>query len=352
MKKLLNWLKANFSLKDSGGVSASRLLLNDYLVMQVCLGLEEIGALEGLRKGMDVNEFAKPYGKRAEYILTAVEFLWVATNWLERENSSFRLKKSAPINTVIDFTAAYKDVLDNIGPLIKGQKTYGKEVVRRGDYLARASVLTAQGSIRQALNLITEDRPHQLIDLGCGSAESLVYFCKKNVAYNGFGIDNDEAAIKTARENILRQGLGGRILLLHSDIRDLEKWTPWVNPRAKKVLLATMVFHEFLREGGGALIDLLKRIASSLPRARLFILEFDAPSYERLKGEEDLGKKLLLAQYELFHPLTNQGLPQPRSEWERIIAAGGWEIGNIIDTKSHLVIYDCFNYRDDGRAPN
>ena len=83
------------------------------------------------------------------------------------------------------------------------------------------------------------------------------------------------------------------------------------------------------------------KIKSEFSDAQFFIIEFDALPFEKIKTETDTERKLFAAMYELWHPLTNQGMPQPQEVWEKIIRKSGWEIQSVVRANMNLLIYHC-----------
>ena len=79
-----------------------------------------------------------------------------------------------------------------------------------------------------------------------------------------------------------------------------------------------MVIHEFLRDGEDFVVDMLKNMKAAFPGKYLFIGEFDAISDEVYQKMPYPDRIHPLFYQHIIHPLTWQGLPQPKEVWLNI----------------------------------
>lgn len=122
---------------------------------------------------------------------------------------------------------------------------------------------------------------------------------------------------------------------------NINGWQNKVPEKRNAALVMNVILHDFLIRGEGVVSDFLKTIKDSFSDSRLFVAEFNAPSFEEIKSSEEMFRKLNIAAYLLFHPFANQGLPQPKETWKNIIQNGGWRIEEIKTTESGILVFIC-----------
>jgi len=345
--KLLNFLRKQKLIfqkaaQETLPISWYRSITYQHFFVQVCLALEKIGFFEEYthQNSINMQKFSKTRNISERLLETCVEFLWSTTDLLEKDGNIVRLKnKNFP--KALWVLAAYKPVFDNLTEILKEEKQYGRDVSRDGYYLQKASVLFSEDAVRLALSALENEKSGQLIDFGCGGAHSLINYCQKEDVRTSLGIDIDSDIARAARKNTEEAGLSDRIVIIESDALNFEKWQPFIQEGQPNYFLASTMLHEFLRDGEEFVVDFLAKIKTEFPNSQFFIIEFDALPFEKIKTETDMERKLFAAMYELWHPLTNQGMPQPREIWEKIIKKSGWKIRNIHQANMNLLIYHC-----------
>ncbi|MDO8676413.1 MAG: hypothetical protein Q7K16_02050 [Candidatus Azambacteria bacterium] len=323
-------------------ISWYRSITHQYFFTQVCLALEEIGFFNECfcRDSVSINEFAKTRDVSLLFLKTCVDFLWSTTDILESDGDIVRLKnKNFPKS--LWGLLAYKPVFDNLAEMLKKEKKYGRDVFRDGYYLQKASVLLSGDAVHLALAALKKEKSGQLVDFGCGAAHSLIDYCRHDSSRTSLGIDTNSDIARAARKNVEEAGLRDRVVIVESDALDFSKWQPFIREEQPQYFLASTMLHEFLRDGEEFVINFLAKIKSDFPDSQFFIIEFDALPFEKIKTEADMERKLFAAMYELWHPLTNQGMPQPREVWEKIIKKSGWKIKNISRANMNVLIYHC-----------
>ena len=345
--KLLNFFRKQKAtlqkaMQEASPISWYRSVTYQYFFIQICLALEKIGFFDALinQKEVNIKEFAKTRNLSSRLLETCAEFLWATTDIIEKDGDILQLKNKN-FSKALWVLAAYKPVFDNLAEILKEEKKYGRDVSRDGYYLQKASVLFSSDAIRLVLAALENEKSGQLVDFGCGAANSLIDYCRHDNVRTSLGIDIDSDIARAARKNIEKAGLSGRITIVGSDVLNFKKWQHFVNGGQSQYFLASTMIHEFLRDGEKSVIDFLSKIKSRFPDSQFFIIEFDAMPFEKIKTEINTERKLFAAMYELWHPLTNQGMPQPQEVWERIITKSGWNVKNISRADMNLLIYHC-----------
>lgn len=157
--------------------------------------------------------------------------------------------------------------------------------------------------------------PHgaTVLELGCGTGRNLIAAAKRYPDARFFGVDISEHMLETARHNIDRAGLSGRIELRQGDASDpsaADGFTPDAFDRVIYSYTLSMipVWREALEAG-------MARLA---PDGRLSVVDFG--QQERLPG---FFKKLLFWWLAKFHVSPR---PELLRELERLSAAYGAEL--------------------------
>lgn len=76
------------------------------------------------------------------------------------------------------------------------------------------------GAVGEVLRYALPVAGSELLDLGCGGAEWLIRALEYDSAGNAVGVDLSEPALTHAREEALRRGVAGRLLLQQEDAAD------------------------------------------------------------------------------------------------------------------------------------
>lgn len=319
-----------------------RILAAHYLTVQIAAALERVGFFNLLRErgSCTIGELAAMLNVEERLLAPCIEFLWSVTDWVERDGDAIKLRtdETRGLRWIIN---AYKDVFDNLAALLSRDKVYGRDVERNGHFLQKASDAFSADAVRRALGSLADERESVLVDFGCGSGKTLVRYCAGGRGRNAVGIEINPGIVREARQYITASGLGEKIAVIEGDARGIEQWHASIPAARKVIFFASTVLHEFLIRGESSLVGFLRAIGDVFPYSRCIIIEFDGLTPEEIRAEPDPDRKLLAALYEFWHPFTNQGLPQPRAQWERLIAAANWRIATITQAENNLLIYDC-----------
>jgi SAM-dependent methyltransferase len=214
------------------------------------------------------------------------------------------LAHEVPMGVLGFYREAYGPVVDKLAPLLRGELTYGKEVIRDGEALGRhCSVLLHHFGTRTILEAFQRMNASCILDLGCGGGGFLVDACQQNPDLRGVGLDISAEAIAFARKWVADQGLSDRIDFVVGDAFRPETW-PAICQKAD-ALFTVGTLHEQFRDGEQAVIELLNKYAGMLKnRMKGFLL-----------GEPELLYDQADADFFLVHAFTLQGLPRRKEDW-------------------------------------
>lgn len=305
-----------------------RYWLPYYAVTEILLALDSLGVLEDLsaRGSASVEELAGD----PHLVGACLDYLAVTTPLLTREGSAYHARpelRGRLLRMLLDTAAAYRPVFRDLRELLTGEKVYGEDLCRDGARLAAASARLTRGAIPVIARRLAERSVTTVADLGCGKGELLATLCAGGPR-RGFGLDVDPDAVATARAH-----LGGLADVRLGDLRDPGALDHV--PREGLALVAVTVIHEFLREGDEALVSFLR----GLPRVPLIVVEYDAVPFEELATTEDEETLLTASFYQLLHPLSGQGDPQPAGRWREFFARAGYRVASEDRVPPRLCVF-------------
>lgn len=267
-----------------------------------------------------------------------LNYLAFSDQVLEKQGDRFRLTAigrqwlftDAVIGT-LDGYRAYACLQENLLAALRGEKRYGRDFVRDGESLARASHVFSRATHGWIVAEMARLQISSVVDLGCGAAQLLNSLLSMAPGLQGIGIDIDTGCLREASKAVARAGYDERVSLHEGDLSQPETFVSKIATRPV-AMTAIAVVHELLRDGEEAFIALLRRYKELFAGSYFFIGEFDRPSDDEFRrGIADAGVAL---HYQHFiHPLSLQGLPRPRAEWLRLFEAAGIE---VIKTSPHL----------------
>jgi hypothetical protein len=203
------------------------------------------------------------------------------------------------------YCEAYGPVVSQIAPLLRGEGTYGKDVLRDGEALGRhCGVAFQHFGTAVALRALEEMGVKSVLDLGCGSGAFLIDACKRNSELRAVGLDISSEAIEWGRRQVEEAGLSDRIKLVVADAFRPDLWPPVCSE--PEAIMTAGTLHELFRDGEQAVIDLLNRYADYMVAEGTKGMILAEP--ELLMNDKD-------ADFFLVHAATAQGFPRPRGQW-------------------------------------
>ena len=343
-KVMENRIKAASPQLESGGwlgsdvKTWSQSIRNGYSRSFILFALTELGVFETLRDRapLTVEEIAKKHKINAHLLDGILNFLYHADKILVKKDNKFSLSKngawlfhSMTQAMALGAIGAYSCLLYELVPSLREEKKYGKDFVRRGDLIAKASFLTGQANYPWVVQTLKDLGVSVVADLGCGSANILINFCEMNKDLRGIGIDISSEAIQEATQRVAKAGLSQRIKLVQGDLTQPETYYSQVGDA--EAFNGIMVLHEFLRDGEDYVVNILKDMKKHFPGRYLFIGEFDRLSDEEFQSMPYPDRIHPLFYQYIIHPLTWQGLPMEKERWLRLFERAGLKLIKMKD---------------------
>tara|TARA_Y100000590_G_scaffold459492_2_gene616706 strand:+ start:226 stop:1284 length:1059 start_codon:yes stop_codon:yes gene_type:complete len=226
---------------------------------------------------------------------------------------------------------AYNVILTQYAETVKKKKIYGKDFIRDGRLVAKSSVLTGKANYPWVVKKLKQLKVDTVVDLGCGSGDIIIDFCKRDSDLNGIGLDINPGALKEANERVNKAGLKKRISLIKGDMINPKTYSNKISSKGNKLAFnAIMALHEFLRDGEEAVVNILKKMKKQFPNSYFILGEFNRcedhefskiPLYERMH---------MLFYQEIIHGLTNQGLAS-KKRWKKMFAKADVKLLEVKD---------------------
>ena len=306
-----------------------------YAVTRTLWALTECGLMDDLMDaplGFSIDEAIDRFGFHRHVFESLVDYL-DALKILRREGDNVSMDEVGIMlmgepRGSFDLAYGYEPVFSRLPGMLAGDVLFGRDVTRRGDYIARGSgELGAQLPFPVMKRMILDVGAKEILDLGCGDLEFL-YGIAEGTDVVCHGIDYDRDAVAHARKRNEDSPLRGRVTVDLADMFDVAS----IAQRFADVdvLTAVDVFHEHLIDGREKIEGLLADLRKSF-KARLVVGEFCRQPHEKLR-RNPTG----FLEHHLFHNLTNQVILSA-DEWRDIFRGAGYTIeqDKVFDMVGH-----------------
>ncbi len=273
------------------------------------------------------DEIAKKLNLNRKILESGLNFLVNADNSIIKnkdkkyqmtEIGKKRIFSDQAMAMALGAVGAYHVLFTNYTKTLKNELTYGKDFIRDGRLVAKSSVLTGRANYPWVAEKLAELKVDTVIDLGCGSGDIIIDFCKRQNGFKGVGLDIDPKAIEVAKENVIKSNLQDRIDLITGDMLDPKTYSHKISSKGKKVAFnAIMALHEFLIDGDIAVINVLKKMKKEFPGSYFILGEFNKCSDDEFSKIPIYERMHMLFYQEIIHGLTDQGLAN-LEKWKKI----------------------------------
>ena len=298
-------------------------IISGFYTTRTMQALFNVGFFDEMQEkgAVNVASFAASRGLDVSILESLCESLY-ALRILKKDGAHYALDTKGRVLVEVargwfDGAYGYEVVFHHLEALLRKEKTYGVDVTRRAEFVAKGS-----GEIEKwiyfplAADLVTRNGARKVLDLGCGDATFLRYLCTRRPDVIGYGIDIAPEAIADGEEKVRQAGLQDRIHLFVEDIAQIEK-VPDVL-RDIEVATTFFVFHELLFHGPDCVIELLRGFQRLFPGVPLIVFEAIRPTLEERRKRPGMA-----VQYVLQHDLSHQKLVS-REEWRKLFEEAGF----------------------------
>ncbi len=316
-------------------ISWSQGIRNGYARAFIVFALHETGVFQQLRGGAKtVPQLAQACGLDAHLLDGVMNFLAFADRIVRKEGDCFALTERAdwlfadPV-LAMSFGAvgAYSCLLYELVPALRRQRRYGVDFHNQGELLARGSYYTGKANYPWVVQEMIRRGVKTFADLGCGSGETLIAFCKLDPSLHGVGVDISDGSLSEARRRVAEAGLSDRIRLVKGDFTKPETFADEV--RQVDAFNGIMSFHEFLLDGEEPVVRLFAGLKRQFPGRHIFVGEFNRLSDQELAAMPYPQRIHPLFYQYIIHPLTWQGLPTTKARWLSIFERAGCAVDTV-----------------------
>jgi 2-polyprenyl-3-methyl-5-hydroxy-6-metoxy-1,4-benzoquinol methylase len=214
---------------------------------------------------------------------------------------------------------AYEPMFSTLSAQLKNQASFGRELSRREDEVARGfQELGGKFLFPLMRGILEEHRFKKVIDLGCGEVYLSAFLCSADPQIECLGIDHSPEIVARASQRIQELGFESRIKLLLADMFQLEVGE--YNFSNYEVVTAIDLFHGYFWEGPEKLRQLFPRLKRVFHRQQFLISEICLPPDSRMRNIAYPNPE-----HELFHDLTHQRSFSP-GELEALLQEAGFQI--------------------------
>ena len=274
------------------------------------------------KQSIDIRKFAKENKLDFDVLNTICGYL-MSQGVLKKRGKTIRITRqgkflSEKCSGLFNFVTAYQPVFDNLEDMLRGNKKYGRDLFRRGEYVAKATAdLAKRFTFPIIESVISRYRFQSVLDLGCGSGE----FLKSLADTDGIrlcGIDISEEAISYARNKLKTK----RIRLEVCDLFDLEELKKLTieQDQTPELITSIFVFHELAHKSFLPLIQYLSKLHEMFPTSHVLTYELFLHKWHKLRHISSA-----IREHHLFHYLSNQGLLSI-GNWHNVFQDSGYHI--------------------------
>ena len=333
-------MKKDYSFLGSDITHWAQSIRRGYAMSFLLYSFHESGVFESLKslKIKSAVQIAKKNRLNLPALKHGLNFLAASDNSIKKIGSNFKMTKIGRDRLFSDqvramslgAVGAYQILLTNYLDTLKNKKKYGKDFVRDGALVAKSSVLTGRANYSWVANKLKSLNVDTVVDLGCGSGDIIIDFCKRQKTFKGVGLDISKSALKVAKLNVKKNKLSSRIDLIHGDMKNPSTYSSKLKSKNNKLAFnAIMALHEFLIDGEDAVVKILKRMKKKFPGSYLILGEFDKASHLEFQKIPIYKRMHMLFYQEIIHGLTDQDLTSFEG-WKRIFKKSGVK---LIDCK-------------------
>ncbi|MCC9152670.1 methyltransferase domain-containing protein [Streptomyces parvulus] len=323
----------------SVAATGARELASSYVLCNTVLGLARSGIAARLSDHWTPLAELVPPGGYTELVGNLLRFAEIR-GLVESRGDSWRLSASGgallgevPEAVIGYYAEAYGPVLSSIEGLATGRLRYGTDVERDTEALGRrCEVLFRSVGMNVVRELIGRYGAERVLDLGCGTGGMVLDLAREDPRLRAVGLDIAEDAVALASKRAREEGLQDRVSFVVGDAFVPGEWP--AAARECDLFIAVGAVHEHFRDGEEAVAELLRAYAELLAGKPGSVLVLAEP--ELFRDAED-------ADFFLVHALTEQGFPQRREPWLKVIEAAGLtcrRIQSVPDTMFRFAYYE------------
>jgi SAM-dependent methyltransferase len=303
--------------------------------------LHRTGVLAALRVPSAPTELAERCDLAPDVLEPLLAFVALTSTLVERlPDGRFALASGErdltfAAHMLDQYVGGYGPPLAALAKLLREKRT-GESLVDMERHAAAFSGDNTTESLSEPAQLVLDLGATGVVDLGCGSGQTLCALAAANPAITGLGIDVNPGAVAGAIARVRNRGLSERVQIRLGDALEVLAQTP---ADGVQVVLATSMLNALWNEAG-RVAAFVGGLASLLPGRLLIVTDY----YSRLSSniERSTARTLL---HDVAQLVSGQGLPPSTIDgWAAAYAAANASFlhafeasGDGLDRFVHLV---------------
>ena len=322
IKKYLSWKDLLSNVRSS---KKARGPLRGYVTTLCFWTLMDIGLLDPLKEKGSVSpkDFAQQNKLNFSVFFSVCQYLhrlgYLSLNDCEVALTAKGLSFWKDVSSIFHLFYAYEPIFSSLSAQMKGDVTYGREIFRNEDEVARGFSELGNKFIFKIIKSILEEQSlKSMIELGCAEAELSVFLCLEDPKVRCLGVDHSSRRIGQAQKKIEALNLTSRIQLLLADIFEIDRTSYDFSPY--ETVAAVDLFHGYFLNGEEKLLGLFQKFKKVFKGRYFLISEVCLPSFARMKEIAYPN-----VEHELFHDLTQQRSFRP-GQLEGLFEQAGFAI--------------------------
>ena len=219
----------NYSFLGNDVTHWAQSIRRGYAISFLLYSFHESGVFDSLKslKAITASQIAKKNKLNLLALEHGLNFLVESDNSIKKIGNRYKMTKIGRKRIFSDqvramslgAVGAYHILLTNYLDTLRNKKRYGKDFLRDGELVAKSSVLTGRANYSWVANKLKVLNVDTVVDLGCGSGDIIIDFCKRQKTFKGVGLDISKSALKVAKVNVRKNNLTSRIDLTHGDMK-------------------------------------------------------------------------------------------------------------------------------------
>ena len=155
------------------------------------------------------------------------------------------------------------------------------------------------------LNIFSLLQAQTILDLGCGTGNTMVQFCRQNKLNRAFGIDQNPHLNKAAKQLIKRNSLSARAKVVNGSVTEFDKLLHRAALEQVDVVYGASIFNEFFYSPR-KLVALLRKLVKAFRGKFLVVVDYYGSFNSQQKNNRDLHHNYV---HDVMQILTGQGVP-------------------------------------------
>jgi SAM-dependent methyltransferase len=303
-------------------------LTQGFFLSHALLTLERLGILESLREPLTAGDVAAKHQVNEEVLEATLWMLAAKTSVVRYRSGKYQTTSAFDPQAcfyLLQYAGSYGANAHQLAKILR-KPSAGRYLVDREQHRRAYEQIQTSGNDPLA-RMVLQLGFNRVLDLGCGTANMLLYLASHRKDFIGWGMDNSPQMCAAARRRVAATRNGRRIKILHADSRALKSAISAPIFEQVEAITAKGVANEFFAEGISEAVAWLANIKALFPGRTLLIADYYGHGFKKKPG-----RVVRLLDY--VQVISWQGVPPPDvAGWETVYRAAKCK---LIQTVEHL----------------